>query len=137
MKGVVMDCKYIKPLLDSSLISAYEAEKGFLFPQSYRDFILENNGGSPVAEQFDTEKARGRVVKSFLSFNRDDRETIWKVSEWNSTEIGDSLIPIAMDPAGNLICFVKADSSIVFLDLESLSTEMIAESFQTFIKSLY
>lgn len=46
-------------------------------------------------------------------------------------------IPIAIDPAGNLICIKRTDDSIAFIDLETLNIDKISASFDQFISGLY
>lgn len=132
-----MEWKYVKPLAVKESIAAFEAESGYLFPQAFKDCVQESNGGKPTLSAFDTEFQKERAVKSFLSFNKDDRETMWKVNEWNKEELADKYIAFAIDNFGNLICFKKSDDSIVFLDLESMNVEFVAGDFSQFIQSLY
>ena len=48
----------------------------------------------------------------------------------------ENYIAFAADPFGNLICFDKADDSIVFIDRETLSIESVSASFTELVDSL-
>ena len=132
-----MEMKYVKPLVNSSEITRYEEQFAVRFPPSYKSFVKQYNGGRPSLKCFKTENDAERVIKSFLSFNLQDRETIWKITEWNAAELQNQYVPFAIDPAGNLICFKRGDNSVAFIDLETLNTEKAAASFEQFLSELY
>ena len=132
-----MDWKYVKALKSDSLIEEYEKMTGYKFPESFCECVRKNNGGRPSKKVFDTDRTKERVLKSFLSFNKEDRETVWKISEWNSVELGDKYVAFAIDNFGNLICFEKASGKVVFIELETLNVEVIADEFGGFIGRLY
>lgn len=77
------------------------------------------------------------MIKSLLSFNHNDTETIWKITEWNHEELQGHYIPIATDPSGCLICFDKNDGSVNWINLENMKAERIANSFEAFLLALY
>ena len=79
----------------------------------------------------------GRELKSFLSFNTDDRETVWKIYEWNKDELSNKYVAFAIDNFGNLICFDADNDKVVFLNHEDLSVEHIANTFAEFLELLY
>ena len=132
-----MEWKYVKKLSSQSLIDRYETAYHFRFPETYRKCISVNNGGRPDKRRFITQNNNEYVLKSFLSFNMEDQETIWKITDWNKEELTDQYIPFAIDNFGNLICFQKSNSAIVFIQLEDISLEFISETFDKFIISLY
>lgn len=132
-----MNWKYVKPLESSNLISEYEKIVGYSFCDSFKRCVASNNGGRPEKRAFDTNKHNGREIKSFLSFNRDDKETVWKILEWNKTELAQKYVPFGIDNFGNLICFDSENDTIVFVNHEDLTVENIAENFESFIKKLY
>ena len=132
-----MKWKYIKPLESENRIEEYETITNYTFPEDYKDFIRNNNGGRPERRVFDTEKSEGRSFKSLLSYNHNDRETVWKIYNWNKNELGGMYIPFATDDSGNLICFEKISNGIVFINTDDLSVERIADSFSIFINSFY
>ena len=101
----IMEWKYVKKLSSQSLIDSYEQTCHFKFPEAYRKCVSVNNGGRPDRRNFVTQSGKEHVLKSFLSFNMEDQETIWKITDWNKEELTDQYIPFAIDNFGNLICF--------------------------------
>ncbi len=132
-----MQWKYVKPLLSSEIISEFENVVKYKFPDDFKKCVLENNGGRPDSRTFDTDRTKERELKSFLSFNKDDIESIWKISEWNKSELSDKYVAFAIDNFGNLICFEIKNNNIIFLDLETLSAEKISDDFTGFLNGLY
>lgn len=132
-----MDWKYIKPIKSLQLIDDFEEQFNFKFPNDYKDCVSKNNGGRPSKKIFDTVDTKEHELASLLSFNRDDRETIWAVNERDDESFQASYIAFATDCSGNLICFNKCDSSIIFLNHETNTKENITNRFSDFINSLY
>lgn len=132
-----MEWKYVKPLTSTSLIDDFEALTKYRFCQSFKDCVINNNGARPSNKAFDTDKTKERMLKSFLSFNKEDRETVWKIFEWCKEDLGDKFVPFAIDNFGNLICFDKSNDNVVFLDHEVASCELVADNFDNFLAKLY
>lgn len=127
----------IKPLTDKNLIEDYEHEAAYTFSDVFKKCVLENNGGRPSKNIFDTDKAKERVVKHLLSLNKTDKINIWNMNEWVKDDLDNKLIAFANDEFVNLICFDKADNSVVFWNHEKNETEFIAKDFEIFISKLY
>ena len=132
-----MEWKYVKPIISEDIIKEFEGETGYCFPDDFLQCVLEHNGGRPNNRTFNTEKTKERELKSFLSFNKNDKETVWKIMEWNKEELSDRYVAFAIDNFGNLICFDTNNDCIVFVNLEIMSVEKIANSFHDFINCLY
>lgn len=132
-----MEWKYVKELKAVDLIGDYERLVKYVFCDSFKKCVITNNGGRPSKRLFDTDKAKERELKSFLSFNREDRETVWKIFEWNKEELTNQYIPFAIDNFGNMICFDVKNDKIVFVNHENMSVEIIANSFADFMNGLY
>ena len=116
-----MEWKYVKELQSVDLIDDYECFVKYVFCDSFRKCVIANNGGRPSKRVFDTDKAKERELKSFLSFNRKDRETVWKIYEWSKEELTNKYIPSGIDNFGNLICFDAKNDKIVFFNHEYMS----------------
>lgn len=125
---------YVKPLTSPSLIETFERSVGYTFCPAFKDCVAKYNGGRPQRNVFDTDKTKGRVLKTFLSFNPDDRETVWQAIEWECVQPG--FIPFTVTVFGDLICFAKADDRVVLLNHESDMIENVADSFEEFLASL-
>lgn len=132
-----MEWKYVKELKTVNLIDDYERLVKYAFCDSFKTCVVANNGGRPSNRVFDTDKVKERELKSFLSFNREDRETVWKIFEWNKEELTNKYIPFGIDNFGNLICFNANNDKIVFVNHEDMSVENIADNFDEFLNMLY
>lgn len=132
-----MNWKYVKALNSVDLINDFEKLVGYKFPKEFRDLVLQFNGGRPERKGFNTNVSIGRELKSFLSFNTGDRETVWKINDWNKDELSNKYLAFAIDNFGNLICFDKNNNNVVLLNHEDLSVEHIANTFSEFIKTFY
>ena len=132
-----MNWKYVKPLKSEKLIDDFEQLVCYSFPNEFKSCVQLHNGGRPAYRGFDTAKNVGREIKSFLSFNHNDRETVWKIYEWNKEELSNKYIAFAIDNFGNLICFDSKNDSVVFFNHEDLSIELIANSFVEFMNLLF
>lgn len=132
-----MEWKYVKSLKSEDLVNEFECLVKYSFPDSFRTCVIENNGGRPNKRTFDTNVRRERELKSFLSFNKEDKETVWKIQEWNTNELEDRYIAFGIDNFGNLICFDANNDHIIFINLEKGSIESIAHDFDSFLKGLY
>jgi hypothetical protein len=132
-----MDWKYVKALKSKDSIKKFETTYGFTFPDSFKGVVTKFNGGRPEKDIYDTNVTKERTIKSLLSFNVDDRETVWKVAEWNKQELGNRYVAFAIDNFGNLICFTVSDNSIIYMDMETLKVETIASDFSSFMDNLY
>lgn len=132
-----MNWKYVKPLKSENLINDFECLVCYEFPKEFRDCVLQFNGGRPERKAFNTNMNTGRELKSFLSFNTDDKETVWKIHEWNKDELSNKYVAFAIDNFGNLICFDADNDKVVFLNHEDLSVEHIANTFAEFLELLY
>lgn len=129
--------KYIKPLQAKSYIKEFENLSGYTFPGSFVDCVKKCNGGRPECRCFDTEAKKERAIKSLLSFNKEDKETIWKIYHWCKAELAGKYVPFAVDNFGNLICFDVENDTIIFLNNENVMPEKIADSFPEFLGGLY
>ena len=132
-----MEWKYVKPLSSEDNINDFECMIKYCFPDEFRNCVILHNGGRPSHKAFATDKTRERELKSFLSFNKEDKETIWKIHEWNKAELSNRYVAFAIDNYGNLICFDANNDSIVFINHENLEVEFIAPNFKIFIDNLY
>ncbi|WLR43226.1 SMI1/KNR4 family protein [Bacillus carboniphilus] len=151
-----------------SKVSKDDVEKigiqlGFLLPQDYIDCVSVNGGASVSPQEFKV----GNVERCFgglFSFNEESSENIVKMYQLVKERLPKRMLPIADDPAGNLICFDFKDHednpSIVFwnheivwgidelMEEENLTEEQaeervredisfVADSFTDLINSLY
>lgn len=132
-----MNYKYVKPVKSAKLLDDYENLTGYELPKNYRNFVIEFNGGRPERKGFSTSAGESRELKSFLSFNPDDKETVWQAYERLKNEFNGRYLAFAIDNFGNLICFDINENSVIFLNHENLSVEYVTDSFTSFLNMLY
>lgn len=132
-----MEWKYVKPLESIGAVDDFEKAVGYTFSEDFKKCVQMNNGGRPSKRSFCTRSRREHTLKSFLSFNKSDRETVWKMYDWNSELLNNQFIPFAIDNFGNLICFDKRTGSVNFLDHETSEADFISKDFSDFMAALY
>ena len=128
------------------------------FPEDYKKFMMEANGGTPkedwLYDFFDevTEVENTSVIRGFFSLLSDDTvkmsnlRAIYKIMTYEET-ISADMLPIADDAGGNVIgiSLNKDDFGYVYfinheyddLDTGYLVKSKIAESFSDFLGVLY
>lgn len=136
-------------------LATIEQQMGEPLPVDYRMFLLTHNGGVPEPGGFTfiiegQEQEETSVIEYFFSVREgksinitrgewEPLEAVWKDYQ---KEMGEeiSVLPIAKDPCGNLICLgygsYDIKGHVYFFDheLEMLST--VADSFTTFCAML-
>lgn len=132
-----MNWKYTKVLKFKDIIKEFEETYKFSFPESFKEIAEKYNGARPEKDIYDTDKTKERTIKSLLSFNKEDKETIWKINEYCTEELRNKYVAFAIDHFGNLICFSKNDKSIIFMNMETLEIETISSNFLDFLDKLY
>lgn len=134
---MITEWKYVKPLTSEEKIKEFEDTVKFNLPEDFKKCVVQNNGGRPNLRTFDTDKEKERSFKSIFSFNTEDRETVWKTLDACEEELSDKYVAFGIDNFGNLICFDRKNSNVIFLDVETLNTEYIAPTFSDFLDKLY
>lgn len=150
-----LEWDFVRSLEDENLIDEFEKAVKYKFPVSFRKCVVMNNGGYPSKEIFDTDVAEERCIGYLLSFNHNDRCSVWNALEAYESNIKvaeqykdleelkmlqnimDNYVIFADDPGGNEIAFDKTDNSVVYIDHETLEVEHIADSFDEFLDCLY
>ena len=132
-----MEWKYVKTLSSVECIDEFENLVEYSFPDEFKNCILSSNGGRPSKRMFDTDIQKERAIKSFLSFNKDDKETVWKIQDWKKEELSSRYVAFPIDNFGNLVCFDIYSNKIVFFDHENGEIELIADNFTEFMECLY
>lgn len=138
------------PVSEEALVAAEQrlAELGHHIPPSYRAFLAVSDGGRPVKDCFSFEQrdhAQNDTVKTFLGIrpapDGDIVETLELIGD-----IPNGVLPIALDPFGNLVCLDGRDGRdgpVLFWDHEEgfdppsdSNLHEIAPDLQTFLNSL-
>jgi len=128
--------KYVKQIDNSNLVVEVMKVNNVVLPESYKSIVIENNGGRPSLNIFNSERKKERVFLKLLSYNKADKDTIYVALDVLNKK-NNALYPFALDPFGNYICFNKRDMTIVFFDHETDQFEFIAKDFQSFMDMLF
>ena len=149
-----MEWHHVEPLQAETLIEEYEALIGYTFPEDFRAFAKQYNGGRPEKLVFRSVRdgnAKKRVFGDVLSFNKDVRGSFWSYNRWFIPGAYDDWIAqsggeirtyaeIGFDGFGNLICYDIRTNELVWIDHEqpyfSRAVEQIAPSWTAFVRSL-
>lgn len=132
-----MQFRYAKPLEAKESVELFEKEVDFVFPDSYKEKISKINGARPEKRFFKTRDGKERALKSFLSVNRNDKESIWTGGEWiEELFLKKHLVPFAIDNFGNYICFDKI-GTVVFVCHDPVEYEFVSNNFDDFLSALY
>lgn len=92
------------PLAEEQL-TAVEKHFGIKFPDSYRQFMLQTNGGIPMIGSFDCKDGIERsAVNNFYYILPGDDNDIIVVNENRQGRFPDGFVSIAPDGGGNAIC---------------------------------
>ncbi len=127
--------KYKIEVKDPDIFNKIEKTQGVKFPEELKDFILKNNGATPSKYNFML-GADEKVLGAVLSFNENEKDTdtvftaLYSINDKN-------LMPFAIDPFGNYICYTLNSKEIVFWDHENNITESTHKGLESFLESLY
>ena len=127
--------KYKIDVADAAVFAEVEKERGITFPEELKALILEANAATPSKHLFMVGTAE-RVLGAVLSFNHNESDTDSIFTALNAVEER-NLLPFAIDPFGNYICYTLKDGQIVFWDHETDGVTSTGLGLQTFLASLY
>lgn len=128
--------KYVKTLEEQNGIELFLDKYNIKLPNDILECLRVNNGGRPSLNAFDTDQSKERVFKALLSYNIEDKESIYNIYSKEFSNKG--LFPIASDVAGNFICInLKSDNEIVLLEHESGRIEYMGNTFSDVLNRLY
>ncbi|KEO84484.1 SMI1/KNR4 family protein [Tumebacillus flagellatus] len=102
------------------MLKDMEVKLGIRFPKDFVECVIQNHGGHPFPDVFDFGNHKGAVFGRLLSLDTNEFESVQRIYEASSDELPDGVVPFALDPAGNLICFdyvhgKQSDPVVVFL----------------------
>jgi hypothetical protein len=114
-------------------------------PESYRRFILVNNGGVPSPDIIDIEGLPGSPtdIQIFFGINREivSSNLLWNWETFLERIHDKTLLPVACDSGGNLFCLTllgEEIGKIVYCDLQdhNLILHPVAPNFETFLEKI-
>ncbi len=110
---------------------------GLLLPDDYKSFLLKNNGGRPVPNNFRTSNGEYESDIQFFfgltqgNYGIEDNYILLR------ERLLDEEIAIAVDSGGNYILLDLSTSKVYFFDHEIEERFLIADNFKGFIDSLF
>ena len=131
-----MRWNYIKPLENEAMLSEYEERIGYTYPAGFCDTVKKNNGGYPEKSSVDAQNGRNFSFKRLLSFNRSDKESVWRIGIPSDEGLADRFAVFALADSGDLFCFEKATDKVFVIDHETLEAIPVAASFTGFLRKL-
>lgn len=130
-----MILKRVKSLFKFGTIEIYEYKVNHKLPSAYKNDIAYINGGKPINKTFiETDNDQNIAFKTFLSFNKEDKDSVWDYTEWDTEKKLSNYVPIALDYNNDLICISKRDGTIVLYKREDNTTLNLANSYAAFIE---
>ena len=130
-----IEWKYKIEVVNTNVFSEIEKERQISFPKDLKRLIIEANAATPLKYNFmanNVEKALGAI----LSFNRNEIDTDSVFTALDSIT-DTNLLPFAIDPFGNYICYSLKDNVIVFYEHETDVITTISKNLSIFLESLY
>jgi hypothetical protein len=128
-------------------VEAFEERHRIKLPESYREFLLRHNGGTPVPARFrfPDEPKSGSIVATFFSLNDKapaDLDRVVKSLDWpDAYELG--VIRIGRDTGGSGLFLATRGAQagqVLFVDREATLRKskpvILADSFDGFLATL-
>jgi hypothetical protein len=153
-----MEIQESKAPVSAERIAMVEEALRIRLPAQYKQFLLEHNGGRPKLCAFNCRDKTGpysdSVVNWFLAIHDgkyNNFEWFFRTFKVADARLPETLVPIAIDPGGNLICISVSgpdEGAVYFWDHElepspaDRSTvgypnvHLIADSFDEFLVNL-
>lgn len=127
------------PCPESEMPERVENEYGIVFPDLYKRIAREYNKAAPDKSSFTTPDGNERCFGRLISISESDPFNLESAMRWLPEAIGHLLIPFAVDPFGNSICFDYSEGTckaVVFLDHETENVQQVAVNFEQFLQDL-
>ena len=128
--------KYVKPLRHANAVENFLLHHKVRLPRETIAFLASHNGGRPSSPAFDTRVHDGFVFNSLYSYNEGDVNYIVKTYEYGFADT--NLYPVALEAAGNIICFDLTTRKLVLWnhetdDLEEIDVNSNNELFESML----
>lgn len=123
-------------LVDGDNFMNVEGITQFEFPSEYVFFMMKYNGTCPTENRIISKSGREIIISHFLSLRHTDKNSIFRYLP-SDKSFNLHHFAIAVDDAENIICFRVEDGTVIFVNLDNLTEDVIADSFKEFIEKLY
>lgn len=110
------------PPTSATAVSAFEQERGIIFPSSYRNFLSSTNGGTPFANEFTISGRLYDDVKSVHVFfglgTKQPTSDLYYAVRLYDGAVPRDIIPIADYDNGDFVCLDlrKRKDAVVYWD---------------------
>ena len=109
---------------------------GLNLPESYKNHILDHNGGSPTFPFFKTKK-----IHYFHSIKHGEFETLETILDSLKDVLPENFFPFAEDEGGNQFCISlenENNGKVYFcpMDMGEVIPEFLSDSFNEFMSAL-
>ncbi|MEY8747004.1 SMI1/KNR4 family protein [Paenibacillus tundrae] len=129
-------------------INEFQQKLNLRFPEQYKNFLLESNGGDPSPSMFKISDEQGEGVLNIFYGIGDMYSNLEEYIDIYEGRLPSGFIPIGNDPSGNVICLGLSEkyySNIFFWDHEQESDNpddmsnmsFLANDLNEFLNSLY
>ena len=127
--------KYKIDVAHEGVFDEIEATYGVKFGDALKAFITNHNAATPPKCRFMVGTTE-RIFGAVLSVNKNEPSVD---SIYTALDVfkGKDLIPFAIDPFGNYICYSSATDTVVYCDCESDAIWSTELKLSDFIASLY
>lgn len=140
---MMLNWKYGSKILKDDII-VLEKELGIKYPKEYAELVLNFDEASPTLDCWDIlDGEKEKVFDHLISLSSENINNVFNTYMILKNEFGiSSLIPFAVDPFGNYICFLNTNMKVYYYDCDNFDNqnyigEYVADSFGEFICSLY
>ena len=133
------------PKISEADIALLEDESRARLPDTYRQFLLLNNGGIPSPDIVDVTDAPGSPtdVQVFFGIGRhiESSDLFWNLRLIEERYPDRHILPIACDSMGNLFCLRTSNSgwfNVAYCDLSDPAGTLyeVAENFDAFLNKI-
>ena len=130
-----MKCKYQIPIERLSVFDGIEKQHNVKIPDSFKNLMIEANAATPEKCRFML-NGEERVLGNMLSFNKKTADTDSAEDAFSAIQ-NKNLLPFAIDPFGNYICFSTENDTVVVREHETDETISTDLNLSDFLSSLY
>jgi hypothetical protein len=133
------------PKIDTRHIIETEAAVGGELPESYKAFLLRENGGVPKPDTIDIDRAPGSPtdVQVFFGIGRgvESSDLFWNINLMSKRSPNHRLLPVACDSGGNMFCldvFSEFPGRVMYCDLSGpdIAFYEVAPNFESFLEKI-
>lgn len=124
-------CTDVSKLVDPNRIDEIGMLYGIKFESDFKEFIMKNNGGIPINSSV-LINGKEYEIRCFMSFNKDEYNSIDLAIESFQKETKGKIYPIAKDSGDNYFCINRENGKVYFWNKDDNLYYRLTDSFQEF-----